>query len=95
MENALGDTHNRIKKKQNNSEIKYGKIKNNKIAEWINNMIKELKELEEGPSLVDLHLNSLRAMRKYQIWKHEAIMTYIDSSLKIYAHPRQISSAIA
>ena len=48
----------------------------NKKFEWISNMAKELEGLEEGPKV---KLNIRTTLEKYQIGKHQAMMTYMDS----------------
>ena len=70
VENARGHTNNRMQKKQNNFEVKYGKGKrHNRKGKWISNMKKELQELEENPEVI-IHLELLRAaLKKVLNWK--------------------------
>ena len=42
-------TNNRMQKKPNDFGLKYGDQKHNEKAEWVKNMTRELKGLEEGP----------------------------------------------
>ena len=52
----------------------------------MNNMKKELEELEEGTE-ENIHLESLRTtLKKCQIGKHPVTMAHMDSGLK-YLHP--------
>ena len=69
-------------RKQNNFGAKYGNEENNKEGEWINNMAKELQELEEGRKL-KIHHDSPRAtLKKHQIGKCLAMMAYMDIGLE-------------
>ena len=56
-------TNNRIKKKPNDFGLKYANQKHNEKAEWINNMKKELKGLEEDPK-VEIHIDLLKTILK-------------------------------
>ena len=47
-------------------------------AEWINNMTRELKGLEEGPKS-EIHIDLLKTTQKYQTGKHQATMEYTVS----------------
>ena len=60
---------------------------NNRKAEWIRNMGKELERLKEGPK-AKIQLVSFRATLK-EIGKRQAMMAYMDTGLKIHFHPRQ------
>ena len=52
-------------------------------------MEKDLDGLKEGP-MVKKHHDSLRdALKKHQIEKHQDMMAYMDTGLKIHFHPRQ------
>ena len=74
---------NRTQENQNNFGVKYDDRK----AEWINNIPKDLQTLE-GPE-VDIHLKLFRAtQKKIPILKCQAMMTniesrFIDSYLKV------------
>ena len=51
----------------------------NKKAEWISNMAKEFKGLEEGLK-AEIHIDLLKTtLKKYQIGKCLAMMEYMDS----------------
>ena len=58
-------TNNRMQKKPNDFELKYGdqKKKHNEKAEWINNMTRELEGLEEGPK-AEIHTGLLKTTHK-------------------------------
>ena len=47
----------------NNFGVKYGNQENNKKAEWISNMAKELEGPEEGPK-AEIHIDILRMTQK-------------------------------
>ena len=71
-----------MQRKQNNSGAKYENGENNRKAEWINNVEKELQGLEEGPKVRKL-LDSLRTtLKKYQIGKGQDMKAYMDSGFK-------------
>ena len=54
----------------------------NKRVEWISNMEKELERLQEGRK-VKIHIDSHRTtLKKYRIGKGQAMMAYMDFSLK-------------
>ena len=71
--------NNRMQKKLNDFRLKYGKQKNNEKAEWINNMIRELKGLEEGRKRKYTSIYSKRQKKKYQTGKRQAMMEYVVS----------------
>ena len=52
-----------MQEKPNDFEQKYGNRENNEIAEWINNMTKELKGLEEGLK-VEIDIDLLKKKQK-------------------------------
>ena len=45
-------TNNRMQKKPNNFGLKYGNQNHNEKAEWINNIIREPEEFDEGQKVV-------------------------------------------
>ena len=53
--------------------------KHNEKAEWINDMTRELKGLEEG-SKAEIHIELLKkTLKRYQTGKRQAMMEYMDS----------------
>ena len=51
-------------------------------------MEKESQGRKEGPK-ADIHMESPWAtFKKYRNGKYQAMMTYMDSGLKIHVHPR-------
>ena len=63
-----------MQKKLNHFGPKYGNQKHNEKAEWINNMTRELEELEEGPK-VEIHSDLLKTtLKKISNRKHQAVM---------------------
>ena len=74
-------TNNRMQKKPNDFGLKYGnQKKHDENAEWIKNVIRELKGTREGPKaeiLIDLLKTTLQSI--YQIGKCQAMMEYMVS----------------
>ena len=58
------------------------KKNHNERTEWINNMTRELKGLEEGPK-AEIHIYLLKTTLKiYPTWKRLAMMVYMASGSK-------------
>ena len=57
-----------MQKKPKDFGLKYGNQKPNEKAEWINNMTRELKGLEESPK-VEILLDLLKMTLKISNWK--------------------------
>ena len=75
-EMTLKHTNNRIQKKPNDFRLKYGNQKHIEKAEWINNMIRELKGLEESPKaeiLIDLIKTTLKKISNWKTPGHDGI----------------------
>ena len=69
----------------------WGKIwqprEHNEKAEWISNLGKKLKGLDERPK-AKIHIDSTRTkVKKYQIGKRKAMMAYMDSGSNIHLYP--------
>ena len=53
--------------------------KHNEMAEWINNVTRELEGLKEVPK-AEIHIDLLKTtLKKYQIGKRQAMMEYMVS----------------
>ena len=67
-EMTIEHTNNRMQKKPNDSGLIYGNLKNNEMAEWINHITRELKELEVPKA--EIHSDLLKTtLKKVLNWK--------------------------
>ena len=90
------DTNSRMQKKPNNFGLKYGNQKKHyEKAEWINNMTRELKRLEEG-SKAEIHIDLLKTtcLQRAHVpeWMTKGKTTLIQKGPKQMSRPKQLQT---